>query len=241
MRLLLHEAFRNSVKCCADLPETLLNALSVSLAPMQRELTGLDAIPLYHGIDRGAERFRHPIATGADTMTFRFLAGLTALALVASCATLTEEECLQGNWREIGQRDGQAGRTASFIAEHAKACEKAGVVPNQSLWEQGRQAGLPAYCTPSKVYGEGRSGRGLSPVCPSAQLPALQLANDRGRAWYRLTNEMSSLNSEISELQSRIVKEDDRDRRARYLAEIRSLESRIRLLELRRMTEGTLI
>ena len=85
-------------------------------------------------------------------MTFRLLAGLAAIALVASCATLSEEECLEGNWREIGQRDGQAGRTASFIAEHAKACEKAGVVPNPSLWEQGRQAGLPAYCTPSKVY-----------------------------------------------------------------------------------------
>lgn len=173
-------------------------------------------------------------------MTFRLLAGLAALALVASCATLSEEECLQGNWREIGQRDGQAGRTSSFIAEHAKACEKAGVVPNQSLWEQGRQAGLPAYCTPAKVYSEGRSGRSLSPVCPSVQLPALQLANDRGRAWYRLTNEISSLNSEISQLQSRIVKEDDRDKRARFLAEIRSLESRIRLLELRRMSEGTL-
>lgn len=165
---------------------------------------------------------------------------LTAVVLVSGCATLSEEECLEGNWREIGQRDGQAGRTASFIAEHAKACEKAEVVPNQSLWEQGRQAGLPAYCTPAKVYSEGRSGRSLSPVCPSAQLAELQLANDRGRTWYRLSNEISSLNSEISQLQSRIVKEDDRDKRARYLAEIRSLESRIRLLELRRMSEGRL-
>ncbi|MDP4991196.1 MAG: DUF2799 domain-containing protein [Marivita lacus] len=173
-------------------------------------------------------------------MTFRLLAGLAALTLVASCATLSEEECLQGNWREIGQRDGQAGRTASFIAEHAKACEKAGVVPNQSLWEQGRQAGLPAYCTPAKVYGEGRSGRSLSPVCPSAQLPALQLANDRGRAWYRLTNEINGINSEISQLQNQIVKEDDKDKRAILLANIQRLESRIRLLELRRVTEGGL-
>ena len=173
-------------------------------------------------------------------MTFRLLAGLAGLTLVASCATLSEDECLAGNWREIGQRDGQAGRTASFIAEHAKACEKAGVVPNRSLWEQGRQAGLPAYCTPAKVYGEGRSGRSLSPVCPSAQLPALQLANDRGRAWHRLTNEINGLTSEISQLQSRIVKEDNKDKRAILIANIQRLESRIRLLELRRVTEGAL-
>lgn len=196
-------------------------------------MTGCDAL-------WNAALSRHIITTGTTTMTFRLLAGLAALALVASCATLSEEECLQGNWREIGQRDGQAGRTASFIAEHAKACEKAGVVPNQSLWEQGRQDGLPAYCTPAKVYSEGRSGRSLSPVCPAAQVATLQLANDRGWAWYRLTNEISSLNSEISQLQARIVKESDESKRAWYLAEIRSLESRIRLLELRRVTEGTL-
>ncbi len=35
-------------------------------------------------------------------MTFRLLAGLAALTLVASCATMSEEECLAGNWREIG-------------------------------------------------------------------------------------------------------------------------------------------
>ncbi|MFA8388387.1 MAG: DUF2799 domain-containing protein [Pelagibaca sp.] len=173
-------------------------------------------------------------------MTFRLMAGLAAFALVTSCATLSEEECLQGNWREIGQRDGQAGRTSSFIAEHAKACEKAGVVPNQSLWEQGRQAGLPAYCTPSKIYGEGQAGRRLSPVCPSAQLPTLQRAHDAGLTWYRLTGEISALNSEISDLQGRIVKENDQSKRAVLLANIQRLESRIRLLELRRLTEGSL-
>ena len=71
-------------------------------------------------------------------------------------------------------------------------------------------------------------------------MPALQLANDRGRTWYRLTNEINGINSEISHLQSQIVKEDDKDKRAILLANIQRLESRIRLLELRRVTEGGL-
>lgn len=172
-------------------------------------------------------------------MTLRLLAGLVAVTLVAACATLSEEECLEGNWREIGQRDGQAGRTASFLTEHAKACEKIGILPDQSLWEQGRQAGLSAYCTPPKAYDEGRSGRGLSPVCPAAQLPALQLAHGKGMAWHRLSNEINVLDREISDLHTKVVKESDEEKRALYLANIRSLESIIRLLEMRRMTEGS--
>lgn len=166
--------------------------------------------------------------------------GLAALAFLAGCATLSKEECLNGDWREIGQRDGQAGRTASFIAQHAKACEKTGVVPNQSLWEQGRQAGLPAYCTVSKVYAEGQAGRSLSPVCLASQLPALQAAHDKGRAWKRLTSEIDSKKREIVELRSKILTEDDKAQRAVYMANIQRIQAEILLLESRRRSRATL-
>jgi hypothetical protein len=84
----------------------------------------------------------------------------------------------------------------------------------QSLWEQGRQAGLSAYCTPPKAYDEGRSGRGLSPVCPAAQLPALQLAHGKGMAWHRLSNEINVLDREMSDLHTKVVKESDEKKRA---------------------------
>ncbi len=108
-------------------------------------------------------------------MTLRLLAGLVAVALVAACATLSEEECIEG---------------------------------------KGRQAGLSAYCTPPKAYDEGRSGRGLSPVCPAAQLPALQLAHGKGMAWHRLSNEINVLDREMSDLHTKVVKESDEKKRA---------------------------
>lgn len=60
---------------------------------------------------------------------------------VSGCATLSKEECLTGNWEEIGFRDGTNGRTSDYLQSHAKACEKSDVRPVQSLWEKGRQRG----------------------------------------------------------------------------------------------------
>lgn len=59
------------------------------------------------------------------------------------------------------------------------------------------------------------------------------------RAWHRLSNEINVLDREMSDLHTKVVKESDEKKRALYLANIRSLESIIRLLEMRRMTEGS--
>jgi hypothetical protein len=166
---------------------------------------------------------------------------VSALLLgMAGCASISEEECLQGNWLEIGQRDGQTGKSSSYILEHAEACKEVGVQPDQKAWERGRQDGLRAYCTPSNMYNLGKSGRTASPVCPAGDMAALQSANDQGLTYYRLTNEINRNRSEISDLQEKLVKEQDEDLRRVYLANIQRLQESIRLLEFQRRIEGVL-
>lgn len=162
-----------------------------------------------------------------------FSAFALTLAL-AGCATLSKEECLNGNWEEIGFRDGTNGKASSFIQSHAKACEKAGVRPVQSLWEKGRQRGLPAYCVPSKAYSEGRSGRSLNAVCPAAQLPALRAANASGLEYYEYTSEMNEIQYRLNEIDRQLVAEKNPTLRAALVQEGRSLRDRSSLLQLRR-------
>ncbi len=68
----------------------------------------------------------------------RFILAGTALCLpvlLGSCATMSKEECVAADWRVVGETDGAAGYDPqSRFAAHAKSCEKAGVVPDQSLW-----------------------------------------------------------------------------------------------------------
>ena len=58
------------------------------------------------------------------------LALLGSIVLLSSCATLSKQECLVGDWQAIGYNDGVAGYQSDRLASHAKACAKASVAPN---------------------------------------------------------------------------------------------------------------
>lgn len=167
-------------------------------------------------------------------MFLRLIAALALLMALASCASLSEQECLAGNWEEIGQRDGRAGRTADYIVNHYKACDETGVTPDRAAWERGRQAGLRAYCTPDNAYDVGRSGRRLSPVCPAASLPALDRAHDRGWRYYRLTEEIRDLMREADDVRAHLVDSDDRTARATLASRLNFIQLRRTMLEARR-------
>ncbi|MBP0481241.1 DUF2799 domain-containing protein [Sagittula salina] len=158
-----------------------------------------------------------------------------AFMAFTGCATLSEDECRLGNWREIGQRDGADGRMADYVAHHARACEKVSVLPDVARWEAGRQAGLTIYCTPTRAYREGREGRALSPVCPAGSLPALADAHDRGTRYYELSETISDLKDEVRDLRTELIAADDPARRAGVMLRINRLEARISQLKARRI------
>ncbi|MFS4436929.1 DUF2799 domain-containing protein [Paracoccaceae bacterium GXU_MW_L88] len=120
---------------------------------------------------------------------------LSGLAL-AGCASLSEEQCAAGNWEEIGRRDGANGRTASYLANHSKACADLGIQPDAALWEAGRQQGLQYYCTPENAYREARNFyRSVAAVCPAS--PALERAYRDGLEWRRLEDRIDDEKDDI--------------------------------------------
>ncbi len=115
---------------------------------------------------------------------------------LASCNTLSKEECVAADWRVIGESDGAAGyEPQERFAAHAKSCERVKIVPDQTIWYQGYQAGLVRYCTPMSGLMHGQAGHGYSNVCP----PETAAGFLRG---YTLGNRQHSLQSRLSSLQS---------------------------------------
>lgn len=159
-------------------------------------------------------------------MRFQALA-LFALPLLYACASLSEAECRAGDWREIGREDGATGRTADFINAHAKACSEFGIRPDTAAWEQGRQEGLLAYCTPRNAYREGTRGRSLSPVCSGGDLARLTEANDRGFDLFHIERRIDDSEREMSAIRAALsgLSADDPSRR--------SLQSELSFLNLR--------
>lgn len=132
--------------------------------------------------------------------------------LLASCATMSEEACLQGDWAGVGFKDGEAGRPQSRLDEHAKACSKAGVVPDARLYFGARDQGLKLYCTPQRGFQEGRQGNSYGAVCPERTEGGFLRAYADGKLVHAALSRLSQAESDLSSADSRAEK---RDREAR--------------------------
>ena len=124
---------------------------------------------------------------------------LLAVGLIAaSCQSLSKDECIAADWRVIGEQDGSEGRDPQQrFGNHAKACERAGVVPDQTAWNEGYQRGLLKFCTPLRGLSYGQAGSTYNNVCP----PHLEAGFLSG---YRLGNEEARKKSDIRNLENRI-------------------------------------
>ncbi|MBX4905833.1 MULTISPECIES: DUF2799 domain-containing protein [Rhizobium] len=140
--------------------------------------------------------------------------------LLASCNTLSKEECVAADWRVIGESDGAAGyEPQQRFAAHAKSCERVKIVPDQTIWFQGYQSGLVRYCTPLSGLARGQAGSGYANVCPpetaSGFLRGFNLGSKQHGLQERLNsmqNDYSSKEAEIDELSDRLKDAKDGDR-----------------------------
>ncbi|MEM7219397.1 MAG: DUF2799 domain-containing protein [Pseudomonadota bacterium] len=102
-----------------------------------------------------------------EPRTFRVASALLALALVGGCAgpSVSEQQCLAGDWESIGYRDGERGVSTSRLLEHQDACGKFGVVPDKAEYFRGWEAGIETFCTPQNGFRQGRGGKAVNTLC----------------------------------------------------------------------------
>ena len=125
------------------------------------------------------------------------LLGGVALVL-AGCASLSEDACLEGDWHGIGMRDGAAGHVAeSRFNAHLRACSEVEVAPDRRIWQQGYARGLESYCTPRSGLREGQAGRSYRNVCPAATEAGFLSGHELGRAEHDRRTRVRDLAREI--------------------------------------------
>lgn len=145
-----------------------------------------------------------------------FLMLFACLGLISSCQTLSKEECAVADWRIIGEQDGAAGyEPQDRFARHVKACTKAGVAADQTLWYQGYQQGLPRYCTPLNGLSVGSQGKSYGNVCPVDLDAAFREGYDLGRIHHQKKSEISSLESRIRVIEQEIRADEELVRTAK--------------------------
>lgn len=135
-----------------------------------------------------------------------------ALAGLAGCASLSQDQCMVGDWRLIGYQDGVGGQPASRVGEHGEACARYGVTPNLDIWQIGYQEGLVQYCTRSNGFRAGVNGNTYYGVCQGQAADEFMFAYRDGREVYDVRQALSQARSDGSSVTSRIQDlEGDRD------------------------------
>lgn len=145
-----------------------------------------------------------------------FRTALVAAAVVAgglwlaSCATMSKEQCLAGDWTGQGYADGMAGRAMSRLGEHAEACAKHGIAPDDDSYRAGRAQGLRVYCTPANGFRIGRQGNNYGGVCPADLEGDFVYAFNDGRTVYAANQAVVDAQGRVDNAAYRIQDYDNR-------------------------------
>ena len=136
-------------------------------------------------------------------------AGGAALAL-ASCVTMTKDQCLAGAWGEVGYRDGSEGYPMSVLEDHVKACAEYGVAPDMVAYRSARADGLNGYCRWERAFQEGRDGDDYHGVCTPAQEEEFLPAYRDGQLVYAADQALVNARSSVESLDTRLEELDDK-------------------------------
>ena len=180
----------------------------------------------------------------------KFMGFLLVLALVCflgGCATLSEDECLQADWYQIGHTDGTLEKPPAVFQKHIEACQKHGVTADSRAYYAGRNDGLKTYCTEATGFEQGKMGRSYKHVCPPAMEPAFMTGYMQGRKIYEFNKKVAAVKHKMADIEAAIRSKEEqlyshqltREDRAIIRAEIRSLDIEYRDLarELRYLEE----
>jgi hypothetical protein len=131
--------------------------------------------------------------------------------LLASCASLSPEQCQNADWRQIGYADGANGLPGSRIQDHASACAKIGAKPDMEAYLSGRIEGLVSYCQPENGFDAGRRGApDNAGDCPPHVRGAFLQNYRQGREINALEAQISSLRSTMDNERREMRRREDR-------------------------------
>ncbi|MBI4743062.1 MAG: DUF2799 domain-containing protein [Betaproteobacteria bacterium] len=96
----------------------------------------------------------------------RLVPALILTTLLASCATMSLEECKVANWHEVGQRDGLDGKPLSLLNTRTADCAEANIRVDSAAYIGGRDSGLRTFCRVENAAPFGLKGGVYEGVCP---------------------------------------------------------------------------
>jgi hypothetical protein len=152
-----------------------------------------------------------------------FLAVGTGLccAYVLGCASTPSDQkfsCERSDWYEIGRRDGSSGLPAKKLNDYRQECGNKLRADDETLYTNGRNAGLVEYCTPQNAFELGRMKLTYYYVCPSTVEPSFLSAYKKGGKARNLEMENQKLAAKIEDLSQKMNAQEVESAKRRDIA-----------------------
>ena len=153
---------------------------------------------------------------------------ILATALLASCATMTPEECKVANWSEVGLRDGLRGAAPSVLDDRVKDCAEAKVPVDTRSYFQGRAQGLQSYCRIENAAGYGLDGKTYCGVCPATMDSEFRRRFEMGSQVRQRRADVQTLDTRLEPLEKSLKDAKNDDERKKIREELRDLDRDLR-------------
>lgn len=146
-------------------------------------------------------------------MNWKWLFTVTAFTagLSVGCATApapatasSPSPCAQKDWYEIGRHDGFQGITLDVMGSYRQECPREFRGNLETMYTNGRNAGLVEYCSEENAHELGRAGLAYKYVCPAISEPGFLAAYRKGQSARKLEIENQKLDAEIDALLSQL-------------------------------------
>jgi hypothetical protein len=131
-------------------------------------------------------------------LQFSLLAGLALL--LGGCggrASVTENQCMAGDWQTLGYRDGVRGMRSTALLSHQDACGEHGIFPDRHGYMLGWQQGAREFCEPNNGFQVGERGQAYNNVCPEELRADFMTAYRKGRSLFEARSEVSRIERAI--------------------------------------------
>lgn len=160
------------------------------------------------------------------TMGIRITSILLVAGLFSACASKPERaSCDQRDWFELGRHDGAQGSTQDQLNSHSRECGRKLRSDWETMYANGRNAGLAEYCTAENAFELGKMGVAYLYVCPSTTESKFLSGYRQGQRARELEIENQKIEGKIESVSEKLnVTENEYDR-ARLVSELNQLQN----------------
>lgn len=157
----------------------------------------------------------------------RHFFALSIPLVIAGCTSTAERvSCAQRDWYESGRHDGAQGATLDRLARYKVECGNEFNSAWESLYTNGRNAGLVEFCSPDNAFQLGRMGLSYMYVCPSTVEELFLNAYRKGQEARRLEVSNKKIDAKIDENLSKLNNVETKNERRELASEIEALKKK---------------